>query len=111
MWAYACFQFAIVILFAHVFYTIVRLSTFCPVLCSTYKVPSPHFIEQSHVWIKFSIKIDNKCRIVPKTNKTRNLQYIINLGRTQKYDLICFLNSFTYKQKGENFYQTVCKRL
>lgn len=30
IWAYACFQFAFVILFAHVFYSIVR---FCPVGC------------------------------------------------------------------------------
>ena len=44
---------------------------------------------------------DNDCRIVPKTNKTRNLQYRINLGRTQKYDSIWFLRSFTYKQQGE----------
>jgi len=25
---------------------------------------------------------NNECRIVPKTNKTKNLQYIINLGQT-----------------------------
>ena len=44
---------------------------------------------------------DNDYEIVPKTNKTRNLQYRINLGRTQKYDSIRFLCSFTYKQQGE----------
>ena len=28
---------------------------------------------------------------------------MINLGRTQKYDSIWFLHSFTYKQKWGNF--------
>ena len=45
---------------------------------------------------------DDECRIVPKTNKTRNFHYKINLGQTQKYDSIWFLNSYTYKQEGGN---------
>ena len=47
--------------------------------------------------------IDNECQIVPKTNKTRNLQYKINRGRTQNYDSIWFLRSFAYKQQGGDF--------
>ena len=64
------------------------------------------FEEKNHpiqsFWLCWFI-IDNECRIVPKTNKTSNLQCRINLDRTQKYDSIWFLYSFTYKQKGEDF--------
>ncbi|KAK7306884.1 hypothetical protein VNO77_44844 [Canavalia gladiata] len=36
MWAYACFQFALVILFAHVFYTILNVSAILSVLLSSF---------------------------------------------------------------------------
>ncbi|XP_027932565.1 uncharacterized protein LOC114188204 isoform X2 [Vigna unguiculata] len=36
MWAYACFQFAIVILFAHVFYTILNVNAILSVLLSSF---------------------------------------------------------------------------
>ncbi|CAJ1965382.1 unnamed protein product [Sphenostylis stenocarpa] len=36
MWAYACFQFAIVILFAHVFYTILNVNSILSVLLSSF---------------------------------------------------------------------------
>jgi len=42
---------------------------------------------------------NNECRIVPKTNKTRNLQYKINLSRTQKYD--SYIHSFTNRKRGD----------
>ncbi|XP_027338930.1 uncharacterized protein LOC113852761 [Abrus precatorius] len=36
MWAYACFQFAIIILFAHVFYTILNVNAILSVLLSSF---------------------------------------------------------------------------